>query len=137
MKNKSDSPGKKLELDHLFLVMTKVDHDFKKIFEKTPNLDLSEDHILIMTYNLLCCLNFIHTAGIIHRDLKPANVLIDDQSNVFICDFGLARTVPYKNKELKKVRKNLLPRQNREKEFRKGLTQYFKDNKTTLNSVPR
>ena len=47
----------------------------------------------IIFYNLLCALNFLHTAGIMHRDLKPANILIDDQCQVKICDFGLSRTV--------------------------------------------
>ena len=28
-------------------------------------------------YNLLCSLNFLHTANIMHRDIKPANILVD------------------------------------------------------------
>jgi serine/threonine protein kinase len=28
---------------------------------------------------------------IIHRDIKPENILVDDQTNVFLVDFGLAR----------------------------------------------
>lgn len=42
----------------------------------------------------MCALNFIHTANVIHRDIKPANILIDDNCQIFICDFGLARTLP-------------------------------------------
>ena len=36
-------------------------------------------------------LKYIHSAGVIHRDLKPSNILIDDNCDLKICDFGLAR----------------------------------------------
>lgn len=36
-------------------------------------------------------LRHAHNAGVIHRDIKPANVLIDDEANPKIVDFGLAR----------------------------------------------
>lgn len=29
-----------------------------------------------------------------HRDIKPANILLDQDCNLLICDFGLARTTP-------------------------------------------
>jgi len=35
----------------------------------------------------------MHSAHVIHRDLKPANILINEECNVKLCDYGLARTL--------------------------------------------
>jgi serine/threonine protein kinase len=40
-------------------------------------------------------LEYLHTSqSIIHRDLKPANILLDDDMEARIADFGLAKTMP-------------------------------------------
>ena len=48
-------------------------------------------HKQFIMYQLLKALKFLHSAGIVHRDLKPSNILINSDSFVKICDFGLAR----------------------------------------------
>ena len=74
-------------MSHVFLVMDFVPIDIKKLM--TVNSTDYEQNISL-AYNMLCAINFIHSTGIIHRDIKPANILVDKNSHVRICDFGLS-----------------------------------------------
>ncbi len=42
-----------------------------------------------------CCLALDHAykQGVVHRDIKPANILVDEEDNVKITDFGLALNI--------------------------------------------
>lgn len=75
----------------VFLIMDYKPNDLKQMINDINPDDLKEAHVKIIMYNLLCSLNYIHSAGLMHRDIKPANVLIDDQCQITVCDFGLAR----------------------------------------------
>ena len=40
---------------------------------------------------LFAALAHLHSKAIVHRDIKPANLLVDDDLNLKVTDFGLAR----------------------------------------------
>ncbi|KAJ5156697.1 hypothetical protein N7492_009500 [Penicillium capsulatum] len=42
-------------------------------------------------YQMMRGLKYVHSAGVVHRDLKPSNILINENCDLKICDFGLAR----------------------------------------------
>ena len=71
----------------IFLVMSFVDQDLNKVL-KVKNF--SEEHMIIIFYNLLCALQFLHSANIMHRDIKPGNILVTKDCQIKICDFGLS-----------------------------------------------
>jgi len=65
-----------MDFDKIFLVQEYYGYDITQILKNKS--ELTEEHITIIVYNMLCCLNFIHTANIVHRDIKPANILVND-----------------------------------------------------------
>jgi serine/threonine protein kinase len=49
---------------------------------------------LIQSPHFLCSLAYLHEAlepKVVHRDIKASNILIDDEFNAKISDFGLAK----------------------------------------------
>lgn len=36
-------------------------------------------------------LDYAHSQGVIHRDLKPSNILLDENENAYLTDFGIAK----------------------------------------------
>lgn len=49
------------------------------------------ERIKSFIYQILCGVKYMHSAEVIHRDLKPANNLVNNNGELKICDFGLAR----------------------------------------------
>ena len=80
--------------DGLFIVMEFVEYDFQQIISSCKSFKFKDNQMKIIIYNLLCAVNFLDQTNVMHRDLKPANILVTKSSNVKICDFGMARTMP-------------------------------------------
>lgn len=82
---------KSKQIDCVFMVMKASVQHLGQLIVST---DLEMKHFKVILYNMLCSMKFLHSANIMHRDLKPANILVDNNCQVMVCDFGLARTLP-------------------------------------------
>src|ERR1044072_5305723 len=51
------------------------------------------DRALSVARQLCEGLQAAHDAGVVHRDLKPSNVMLDRDGQVYLLDFGLARSI--------------------------------------------
>ena len=72
--------------------MEYIPYDLKSFLNSVERgTRITEAHIVVILYNLLQAINYLHSANIIHRDLKTNNILINAKCNVKICDFGLSR----------------------------------------------
>ncbi|KAJ5793707.1 hypothetical protein N7457_000306 [Penicillium paradoxum] len=76
--------------EDLYLVTDCIMTDLHRLIQSTLK-PLDGKFIQFFTYQMLRGLKFIHSAGVIHRDLKPSNILINENCDLKICDFGLAR----------------------------------------------
>lgn len=92
----------KSTVSHMFIIMEYIRSDLGKIMMHSDEIEFDEEHVKCLLYNMLCAVNYLHTANVMHRDIKPQNILVDDDCQVRLCDFGLARTrisLPYDDME--------------------------------------
>ncbi|XP_037016610.2 mitogen-activated protein kinase 11 isoform X6 [Artibeus jamaicensis] len=76
------------DFSEVYLVTTLMGADLNNIVKCQT---LSDEHVQFLVYQLLRGLKYIHSAGIVHRDLKPSNVAVNEDCELRILDFGLAR----------------------------------------------
>ena len=72
----------------VYLVMQMMSSDLHSLLK---NQALGDEHIQFFVYQVFRGLKYIHSAKIVHRDLKPNNIAVNENSELRILDFGLAR----------------------------------------------
>ena len=68
--------------------------DLKGLIRQSGHLAI--DTAISLAKQMCEGLSEAHKLGVIHRDLKPSNIMIDQEGNVRIMDFGIARSLKEK-----------------------------------------
>ncbi|KAL4900343.1 mitogen-activated protein kinase hog1 [Aspergillus multicolor] len=75
-------------LEDIYFVTELLGTDLHRLISSRP---LEKQFIQYFLYQIMRGLKYVHSAGVVHRDLKPSNILINENCDLKICDFGLAR----------------------------------------------
>jgi serine/threonine-protein kinase len=73
-----------------FIVSELIEGEELKVFLESGT-NFSRQEIGLITGGVLKALAAAHAQGIVHRDIKPANILLLDDGNIKVADFGVAR----------------------------------------------
>ena len=64
--------------------------DLQHVIRENPKMPL--ERLLNFARQIAEALAAAHAEGVVHRDLKPQNLLVDKNDQIFVCDFGLAKS---------------------------------------------
>lgn len=81
---------------NLYIVMQFVEGDnLQVIADKRPDSKISIDECLFWMDEMLDIVGYLHNQNppIIHRDIKPKNIMLNNRGEIYLVDFGLARTI--------------------------------------------
>ena len=70
----------------IYLVFDQMDTDLHRVIHSRQ--EISDEHVRYFLYQILRGLKYIHSANVIHRDLKPGNILVNENCDLKIGDFG-------------------------------------------------
>ncbi|CAA7259797.1 unnamed protein product [Cyclocybe aegerita] len=74
----------------VYMVFEYMDHDLTGVLSQTQ-FTFSDANLKSLCHQMLAGLAYLHHKGVIHRDIKGSNILINNQGELKLADFGLAR----------------------------------------------
>ena len=72
-----------------YLVMPFFARTLRDAFQKRRAFPLAD--VVAVVIEVAGALDYAHESGIIHRDVKPENILLDDDGQALLGDFGIAK----------------------------------------------
>ncbi|KAF3447983.1 hypothetical protein FNV43_RR08690 [Rhamnella rubrinervis] len=70
-----------------------------ELFNKVAKGKLKEDVARKFFQQLISAVDYCHSRGVFHRDLKPENLLLDENGNLKVSDFGLSALAESKRQD--------------------------------------
>ena len=101
IKNILKPPADLEQFNDVYVVLDLMETDLHHIIHSQQ--PLTEEHARYFLYQILRGLKYIHSANVLHRDLKPSNLLVNQDCELKIGDFGMARGLSSSPSEQKRV----------------------------------
>jgi CTD kinase subunit alpha len=79
-----------VEKNDCFMVFEYLSHDLTGLLNH-PTFKLDNAHKKDLAKQLFEGLDYLHRRGVLHRDIKAANILVSNEGQLKLADFGLAR----------------------------------------------
>lgn len=105
----------------IYMVFEYMDHDLTGLADR-PGLRFTIPQIKCYMKQLLTGLHYCHINQVLHRDIKGSNLLIDNEGNLKLADFGLARS--YSNDQNANLTNRVITLWYRPPELLLGATKY-------------
>lgn len=74
--------------DYIYMIMDYKSHG--DLFDYLEDRELSFNDSLSIVYRISTLLKYVHSMGVIHGDIKMENILIGENNEMCLCDFGFS-----------------------------------------------
>lgn len=76
--------------EYRFLVMDRYQADVQSIIDKSPDKRHDEIGVICLMRQVIQSLEYIHQRGYVHGDIKGANLMLNNDHESYLVDYGLA-----------------------------------------------